>query len=54
MMHIQEILSIMAMKNILFEEIIEINQMVENKIKYSNLAIQHDYFNYLYNALYNE
>ena len=36
------------------EEIIEINQMVENKIKYSNLAIQHDYFNYLYNALYNE
>ena len=36
------------------EEIIEINQMVENKIKYSNLAIQHDYFNYLYNALYNK
>ena len=36
------------------EEIIEINHLVENKIKYSNLAIQHDYFNYLYNALYNK
>ena len=30
------------------EEIIEINEKVNNKIKYSNLAIQHDYFNYLY------
>ena len=36
------------------EEIIEINHLVENKIKYSNLAIQHDYFNSLYNALYNK
>ena len=30
------------------DEIIKINEMVSNKIKYSNLAIQHDYFNYLY------
>ncbi len=30
------------------EDIIKINEMVDNKIKYSNLAIQHDYFNYLY------
>ena len=30
------------------EEIIAINEKVNNKIKYSNLAIQHDYFNYLY------
>ena len=29
------------------KEIIEINQKVADKIKYSNLAIQHDYFNYL-------
>lgn len=29
------------------EKIIEINQKVTDKIKYSNLAIQHDYFNYL-------
>ena len=29
------------------EEIIEINEKVTDKIKYSNLAIQHDYFNYL-------
>ena len=29
------------------EDLIKINSIVENKIKYSNLAIQHDYFNYL-------
>ena len=33
------------------EEIIKINQNVSDKIKYSNLAIQHDYFNYLYKNL---
>ncbi len=33
------------------EDIIKMNEIAENKIKYSNLAIQHDYFNYLYNAL---
>ena len=31
------------------DDLIKINEFVENKIKYSNLAIQHDYFNYLYN-----
>ena len=35
-------------KTYTIEEIIEINEKVSNKIKYSNLAIQHDYFNYLY------
>ena len=35
------------------EDLIKINQNVENKIKYSNLAIQHDYFNYLYQKLEN-
>ncbi len=35
------------------DDLIKINQDVEDKIKYSNLAIQHDYFNYLYNALKN-
>lgn len=35
------------------QEIKEINEYVSNKIKYSNLAIQHDYFNYLNNALKN-
>ena len=35
-------------KTYTIEEIIEINEKVNNKIKYSNLAIQHDYFNYLY------
>ncbi len=33
------------------DDLIKINEIVENKIKYSNLAIQHDYFNYLYKAL---
>ena len=33
------------------EDLIKINEIVENKIKYSNLAIQHDYFNYLYKNL---
>ncbi|MBQ8891700.1 MAG: sulfatase-like hydrolase/transferase [Bacilli bacterium] len=33
------------------DDLIKINEMVENKIKYSNLAIQHDYFNYLYQNL---
>ncbi len=33
------------------DDLIKINQMVENKIKYSNLAIQHNYFEYLDNAL---
>jgi len=33
------------------DEIIAINQKVADKIKYSNLAIQHNYFNYLDNAL---
>jgi len=33
------------------DDLIKINEMVENKIKYSNLAIQHDYFNYLNNNL---
>ena len=31
----------------------EFNEKVEEKIKYSNLAIQHDYFNYLFKALEN-
>ncbi len=35
-------------KTYTIEEIIEINEKVNNKIKYSNLAIQHNYFNYLY------
>ena len=35
-------------KTYTIEEIIAINEKVNNKIKYSNLAIQHDYFNYLY------
>lgn len=35
-------------KTYTIEKIIEINEKVSNKIKYSNLAIQHDYFNYLY------
>ena len=34
------------------EEIIEINKDIGYKIKYSDLAIQHDYFNYLYQKLY--
>lgn len=38
-------------KEYTIDEIIKINEMVENKIKYSNLAIQKDYFNYLVNAL---
>ena len=33
------------------DELIKINENVENKIKYSNLAIQHDYFNYLHQKL---
>ncbi len=33
------------------EDLIKINETIENKIKYSNLAIQHDYFNYLYDNL---
>jgi len=33
------------------EDIIKINQIVEDKIKYSNLAIQHNYFEYLYSNL---
>ena len=33
------------------DDLIKINEMVENKIKYSNLAIQHDYFNYLNKSL---
>ena len=33
------------------DELIKINTEVENKIKYSNLAIQHDYFNYLITSL---
>ena len=32
-------------------DLIKINEEVENKIKYSNLSIQHDYFNYLNNNL---
>ena len=36
------------------EDLIKINEMVDNKIKYSNLAIQHDYFNYLNEALKKE
>ena len=36
------------------EELIKINEIVENKIKFSNLAIQHDYFNYLNNKLNKE
>ena len=35
------------------DDLIKINKIVEDKIKYSNLAIQHDYFNYLYKALKN-
>lgn len=35
-------------KTYTIEEIIAINEKVNNKIKYSNLAIQHNYFNYLY------
>ncbi|MBQ8472439.1 MAG: sulfatase-like hydrolase/transferase [Bacilli bacterium] len=38
-------------KEYTIEEIISINEKVSNKIKYSNLAIQHDYFNYLYENL---
>ena len=38
-------------KEYTIEEIININEKVSNKIKYSNLAIQHDYFNYLYENL---
>ncbi len=33
------------------EDLIKINETIENKIKYSNLAIQHNYFNYLYDNL---
>ena len=33
------------------DDLIKINMTIENKIKYSNLSIQHDYFNYLYNNL---
>ena len=33
------------------DDLVKINEKVENKIKYSNLAIQHDYFNYLINNL---
>lgn len=36
------------------EELIAINQKVSDKIKYSNLAIQHDYFNYLDEAIKNK
>ncbi len=36
-----------------YNDLIVINEMVEDKIKYSNLAIQHNYFNYLNNALKN-
>lgn len=35
------------------DDLIKINKIVEDKIKYSNLAIQHDYFNYLDKALKN-
>ena len=38
-------------KEYTIDEIIKINESVNNKIKYSNLAIQHDYFNYLYTNL---
>lgn len=38
-------------KEYTIEEIIKINEEVSNKIKYSNLAIQHDYFNYLDTSL---
>ena len=38
-------------KEYTIEQIIKINEDVNNKIKYSNLAIQHDYFNYLYKNL---
>ena len=34
-------------KNYTINDLIKINTTVEEKIKYSNLAIQHDYFNYL-------
>jgi phosphoglycerol transferase MdoB-like AlkP superfamily enzyme len=34
-------------------DLIQINETVENKIKYSNLAIQHDYFNYLFKKMQN-
>jgi len=34
-------------KEYTIDEIIKINEKVSDKIKYSNLAIQHDYFNYL-------
>ena len=33
------------------DDIIKINENIENKIKYSNLAIQHNYFSYLYQKL---
>ncbi len=38
-------------KEYTINEIIKINESVNNKIKYSNLAIQHNYFNYLYTNL---
>ena len=38
-------------KEYTIDEIIKINENVNNKIKYSNLAIQHNYFNYLYTNL---
>lgn len=38
-------------KRYTIDEIIKINESVNNKIKYSNLAIQHDYFNYLHTNL---
>lgn len=38
-------------KEYTIDEIIKINESVNNKIKYSNLAIQHNYFNYLYTNL---
>ena len=38
-------------KNYTIEDLIKINQQIEDKIKYSNLAIQHDYFNYLNSKL---
>ena len=34
-------------KTYTIDDLIKINEIVEKKIKYSNLAIQHDYFNYL-------
>lgn len=41
-------------KEYTLDEIKAINEKVADKIKYSNLAIQHDYFNYLDNNLKNK